>query len=439
MRRISMVKVCALVLGISLLSLCNTYAQDVKPAAANSALPKDSRLAIIGDSITEQKQYTKFMETYLLACAGRKDMTVFQFGWGGERAGGFLSRLENDLSAFKPTAATTCYGMNDGSYVPYNDTIGGNYEKAMRAVLEKLKEAGVTQIVAGSPGAVDTKYFVKSPAVFGDKPAGEGYNENLRRLRDIDEKLAGELKTSFADVHTPLVDAMAKAKKEKGPDYDVCGRDGVHPGVNGHLIMAYAFLKALGCDGNIAEITVDMKNGAVASEGHKVLSSSAGKVELESVKYPFCFDADPNQSNSTRSILPYVSFNQDLNRFILKVKNLGSEKAKVSWGAETKEFTKTQLESGINLAAEFSKTPFDENFSKIIQAVAAKQNFETLMIKGIVTQFRSLSEYTKNDAELKGLFDTLKEKLIKIESKKDADVKALIVPVKYSITVMPLP
>ena len=80
---------------------------------------------------------------------------------------------------------------------------------------------------------------------------------------------------------------------------------------------------------------------------------------------------------------------------------------------------------------------FNENFSKIIQAVAAKQNYETLMIKGLITQLRNFSEYTKDDKELKTTFDTLREKLIKIELKKDAELKALLVPVKYSITVVP--
>ena len=232
MRINSMAKIFGLVLGISILSLCTSYAQEAKPAAVNAALPKDSRLAIIGDSITEQKQYTKFMEAYLLACAGRKDITVFQFGWGGERAVGFLPRLENDLAAFNPTVVTLCYGMNDGSYVPYNDSIGSGYEKAMRAVLEKLKTVGVSQIVTGSPGAVDTKYFVRSATDFGGKTAGEGYNDNLKHLRDIDEKLAVEMKTSFADVHTPLMNTMTNVKNKKGPHYDVCEKDGLHPGAN---------------------------------------------------------------------------------------------------------------------------------------------------------------------------------------------------------------
>jgi hypothetical protein len=49
-------------------------------------LKKGDRVAIAGDSITEQKQYSKFMELYLLACVPELELTMFQFGWSGERA-----------------------------------------------------------------------------------------------------------------------------------------------------------------------------------------------------------------------------------------------------------------------------------------------------------------------------------------------------------------
>src|SRR3982751_4040296 len=78
-----------------------------KPTAL---LPANARVAIVGDSITEQKIYSKFIETYLLACTGRTDIKCFQFGWGGETASGFSLREENDLSAFNPSVITLCYG-----------------------------------------------------------------------------------------------------------------------------------------------------------------------------------------------------------------------------------------------------------------------------------------------------------------------------------------
>jgi len=50
----------------------------------------------------------------------------------------------------------------------------------------------------------------------------------------------------------------------------------------GQLLMAYAFLRGLGFDGDLGTITVDMTGPATASGGHKVLSGANGKAEIES-------------------------------------------------------------------------------------------------------------------------------------------------------------
>lgn len=405
-------------------------------AFAQGALTPNARVAIIGDSITEQKLYSKYMEAYLLACSGVPGIKVVQFGWGGETASGFANRLENDLSVFKPTVATTCYGMNDGSYRPFNDEIGNNYRDNMRKVITGLKQLGVKTIVAGSPGAVDTTYFRRDN--FAPLSGGEGYNLSLGKLRDIDRALASELNVQFADVHQPIVDVMAKAKAALGNDFDVCGRDGVHPGPNGHLVMAYAFLRALGCDGNIGEIEVDMTGAPSASAGHKVLAGANGKAELESTRYPFCFEGEPKSSSSTRSLLPFFPFNQDLNRLTLKVKHLTAARARVTWGDESHEFTREQLESGVNLAAEFDQTPFSAQFAKLIDAIGAKQQFETGMIKMMVTNFRQFRREAQEDPKLVSAFGEVGERLMAHQQQLDAVAREQIVPVKHTITVTPL-
>lgn len=53
-------------------------------------LKKGDRLAICGDSITEQKQYSVLIETYLTACLPKLEITYRQYGWSGERISGFL-------------------------------------------------------------------------------------------------------------------------------------------------------------------------------------------------------------------------------------------------------------------------------------------------------------------------------------------------------------
>lgn len=338
-------------------------------------LEKGDRLAIIGDSITEQKLYSKFMETYLLACYPDLDIHCFQFGWGGERAPGFASRMENDLVPWNPDVVTTCYGMNDGSYRAFEDGIGKAYEDGMRNIVERMKQAGAT-VVVGSPGVVDSFTWKRDAPEFD-----QVYNDNLHHLGEIARKLAEENKFSHADVFGEMMKAMIAAKGKLGQEYPVAGGDGVHPAANGHLVMAQAFLKALGLDGKIGTITIDLKSGkASATTGHAVLSSNAGTVELESNRYPFCFFGSDTDPNGTASILPFTSFNEDLNRFILIVDNVPSETADVTFGEITKTFSKAQLQAGINLAAEFLQNPFVGPFEQVMNEVAQKQAIETTMI-----------------------------------------------------------
>ena len=410
------------------------YAQDA--ARPSPAIAAGARVAIIGDSITEQKLYSKFMEAYLLASSGVSDVHVFQFGWSGEQAGGFAARMENDLTVFSPTVATLCYGMNDGSYQPYNDEIGKRYESNMRKVLEKMDTLGVKSVVVGSPGAVDT-YFFRPGQMMGDKPSHIAYNDNLTHLRDIDRNLAKEKKYLFADVHTTMFDAMTKAQATLGKEYDVCGRDGFHPGNNGQLLMAYAFLKGLGLDGKIGEVTIDLKGTSSATLGHKVLGGSAGTIELESTRWPYCFQGDEKSSSSTRSILPFTSFNADLNRFVLKVNGLDATHAMVKWGNAEKKFTREQLTTGVNLAAEFSESPFDGAFQKLLDAIAVKQNYETFIIKMIITDFRSLPKEVADNADLKQAIASFRKSALATQQQLDALVQKSLVPVKHTVQITP--
>jgi hypothetical protein len=239
-----------------------------------------------------------------------------------------------------------------------------------------------------------------------------------------------------------MIDAMKKANETLGPKYDVCGGDGFHPGPNGQLLMAYAFLQGLGVDGTIGEIAIDLNGSQGAattpSTGHAVVAASRadGKatVDVESSRWPFCFEGDGKSSGSTRSILPFVAFNQDLNRFTLKVTGLKTPKAKVTWGDESHDFTKEQLTAGINLPAEFSKTPFDESFAKLQGAVAAKQGFETFMIKQIVTDFRNIPDIG-TEKDLQEAAGTLTRKLMSRWEQLDKDAHAQLKPVKHTLLV----
>src|ERR1051326_1456674 len=135
------------------------------------------------------------------------------------------------------------------------------------------------------------------------------------------------------------------AKDKYGKEYAVPGKDGVHPGWAGQLVMAYAFLKGLGLDGEIGTYTVDLAhNNATVSKGHELLSFKDGSAEIKSVRYPFCAaGGDVTKDDNIRSGMTLVPFNEDLNRLMLAVKNPSAAKYRVTWGGATKSFSSEQL------------------------------------------------------------------------------------------------
>src|SRR2546430_5713693 len=130
----------------------------VTPCVADPVLKPNDSLAICGDSITEQKLYSVYIEDYLLMCQPVRGVETMQFGWSGERADGFLGRMENDVLRFKPRVATTCYGMNDGGYTRLTDTIAQKYRDNMNKIVETCTMNNV-RVVVGSPGCVDSYTF----------------------------------------------------------------------------------------------------------------------------------------------------------------------------------------------------------------------------------------------------------------------------------------
>jgi len=347
------------------------------PAPGKLLLRPNDRLAIVGDSITEQRMYSQIMETYLTVCVPDLKISTRQYGWSGETAEGFLGRMTNDCLTFKPTVATTCYGMNDYKYRPYDEANGQWYRERYTAVARAFKEHGV-RLVLGSPGCVGkVASWVKSAS-----GTVEEHNLSLCKLRNIDLEIARDQGVRFADVFWPLFKGGFEARQRYGASYELSGEDGVHPGWAGHLVMAYAYLRTLGLDGEIGTLTVDLnRHTARTSRGHALVSANGTEFTFESRRYPFCATGELNQDSSLRSGMTLVPFNQELNRFILIAKGGKAERYRVIWGPASREFSAEQLRRGVNLAEEFAVNPFSEAFDRVNQAVAAKQAYETRQVK----------------------------------------------------------
>lgn len=347
------------------------------PIPASLVLKKGDRLAICGDSITEQRMYSRVIETYLTACRPELDVTVRQYGWSGERAPGFLARMTNDCLRFKPTVATTCYGMNDHEYRVFEESIGTKYRESARQILQAFRTAG-TRVIWGSPGCVGLK-----PSWSKAKDATvDDLNENLFRLRNAGLELAHAEKAGFADVFWPMLTLSHHARKDYGTHYALAGQDGVHPDWAGQAVMATAFLRSMGLAGELGRIDLDLSTGRTeTSQGHAVKNFDQGILRMRSTRYPFCATGPRDKDHSLRGGLLLAGFFEDLNRFVLRVRGAKEESYRVTWGPETRTYKASELEAGVNLALDFEVNPFSEAFGRVDSAVAAKQEYETRQIK----------------------------------------------------------
>src|SRR5712691_11492956 len=88
-------------------------------------LRSGDRVVFYGDSITDQRLYTAFVESYVLTRFPRLNVSFVHSGWGGDRVtgggGGKIDeRLRRDVIAYKPTVVTIMLGMNDGGYKAFD-------------------------------------------------------------------------------------------------------------------------------------------------------------------------------------------------------------------------------------------------------------------------------------------------------------------------------
>jgi hypothetical protein len=209
--------------------------------------------------------------------------------------------------------------------------------------------------------------------------------------------------------------------------YEVAGKDGIHPGWAGQVAMAWAFLRALGLDGNIGAVAIDLPSGkASASEGHAVESFRAGKLTLVSSRYPFCARGDLNDDQSLRSGMTLVPFAEDLNRFVLRATGTLSGSYRVKWGDASRDYSAEQLARGVQLAVDFPENPCGTAFDKVDAAVAAKQAFETTQVKKAFHSSEARADFSKVVAETEAQRTPLAEAIAKA-----------LVPVTHTIEITP--
>jgi lysophospholipase L1-like esterase len=324
-------------------------------AIAQQAAPPDfhlkdgDRVVFYGDSITDQRLYTTFVETYALTRFPSRKIAFVHSGWGGDKvyggAGGPVElRLQRDVFAYKPTVVTVMLGMNDGRYRGYTPNIYNDYIEGLEALIGKLK--------AGAPGVRITAI---RPSPYDEVTralmAGGGYNNVLVMFGQWVQEYARRDRIHVADLNAPVVAMLERAQRTDSANAEKIIPDRVHPGPAGHLIMAAALLQSWNAPSRVSLVELDAAGAVKQASRTKVTGVNAsGGLQWtqmdESLPMPVDLD-DPVMKLAVDS----SGFTMSLNQQNLTVRGLseGYYALRID-SQQVAVFTAAQLGRGINLA-----------------------------------------------------------------------------------------
>jgi hypothetical protein len=136
----------------------------------------------------------------------------------------------------------------------------------------------------------------------------------------------------------------------KDPAFGIAGGDRVHPGPEGHWVMAYEFLKAQNASPIVASVKVDAAKGAVLENTNcevESLQAADGKVSFDYLPRSLPFPVNDEYRRGEK----VVPITESLNREMLAVQGLAPGRyALLLDGQNAGEFTPEELAAGVNIA-----------------------------------------------------------------------------------------
>ena len=231
------------------------------------ALGDGDCVVFYGDSITNQKLYTSYVEEFVLTRFPGWKVSFIHSGVDGDKVSGGAAgpvdlRLQRDIFAYRPNEVTIMLGMNDGYYLPYDPSIFSSYVNGYRHIVESIRSnlPGVRlTLLKPSPYDDVTPTSAKPPWHEGmrDSKFDNGYNGILQRFGVFIGELAKEKHAQSADLNAPVVEALTKAKALEPALSAALIPDRVHPGSGIQWLMAEALLKAWDAPARVTSVTLN--------------------------------------------------------------------------------------------------------------------------------------------------------------------------------------
>jgi lysophospholipase L1-like esterase len=379
---------------------------------------KGDVIVVMGDSITEQRLYSNYLETWSQTRFPQYNLVFRNVGIGGDRSTGGNSRFKRDVLAYKPTVLTVDFGMNDGSYRAFDQKIFDVYVKGLQGIADQAKAAGI-RVAWITPQPTERR-----------EPGNQlaGYNETLKRFGL--EGVAGIAKANdglFVDQFTPYLNVMNKAR-ETNEKIIVTEGDAVHPGPAGQSLMAASILKGMHFPREVSSVSIDA-SGKPETTRCKVTDVEA---KDNSLRFKRQDEAIPYFPESAKKILKWTPLLEEMNHYGLKATGLKAGKYQVKLGGvKVAEYAADELAKGVNLAEPaLTKGPIADQAKAVEKAVNAKttqfhdQIFRGLILNGGLAKLPEFKDVAKEDME-KRRQTLVQERLAKTQELDGAIRKAL--------------
>src|SRR6266481_209448 len=319
-------------------------------AAQDFSLKNGDTVVFYGDSITDQRLYTTFAETYVLTRFPALRVNFVHSGWGGDRVSGggggpIDVRLRRDVIAYRPTVMTIMLGMNDGRYRAFDDAIFHDYTSGYEKIIRDMKAAlPDVRITAIEPSPYDDA--TRPPTFAG------GYNAVLVRYSQFVKELAEREHLAVADLNAPVVAMLEKAHAQNAALSEKIIPDRVHPGPSGHLIMAEALLKAWNAPALVSDVTIDAQSRTATRSENAEVTAVDNAIGLRWQERDRALPMAVEWKDDVVALAVRSSdFLAALDQERLRVTGLASGNYTLKIDGETvSAFTAGQLSEGINLA-----------------------------------------------------------------------------------------